>query len=55
MEHAVAAVADPEDVEEDVAGEDLVVVGPGAKISRIFAQLEPILKILSRNCCISIK
>ena len=47
MEHAVAAVADPEGVAEDVAGEDLVAVGPGAKISRIFGQFET---ILSSSC-----
>ena len=54
MEPAVAAVVDLEVVAEDVVGVDLV-AGPGAKISRIFAQLETILKIVSCNRCISIK
>ena len=43
----MAALADPEDVAEAEAGEDLVVVAPGAKISRIFAQFKNILKIVS--------
>ena len=38
MEPAVVAVSDPEDSAE--AGEDLVTVDPGAKISSIFAQFE---------------
>ena len=46
---------DPVVVAEAEAEEDLVAVDPGAKISRIFAQLETILKIVSRNRCISIK
>ena len=46
----MAALADPEDVAEAEAGEDLVTSSPGAKISSIFAQFEtqfnkPILKV----------
>ena len=59
VEPAVEAVAeaevDPEDVEEVEAGEDLVVVAPGARISRIFPTIGTHFKSLSRHCCISIK
>ena len=55
VELAVEAVVDPEDVAEAEAGEDLVVVAPGARISRIFPTIGTHFKSLSRNCCISIK
>ena len=43
MELAEEAAVDPEDVAEVEAGEDLVVAGPGARISRISPHLEHIL------------
>lgn len=43
VELAEEAAVDPEDVAEAEAGEDLVVAGPGARISRISPQLEHIL------------
>ena len=55
VELAAEAVVDPGDVAEAEAGEDLVVVAPGARSLAFCPQLEHILNHLSRNRCLSIK